>query len=440
MNHSKKKIIIIGAGAAGLMAAAELERYGCKNFLILEAGLAVTRRKCVNLGHCRQCDSCQILFGVGGAGLFSDGKMNFSDQIGGAILNILSKKKYEQFVSHLIGTYQLTVEYPDKIVKKPIVDALKAVHAIFLKVPQAHLGSENLPQFIESRFKAILNRVVESCMVESIEIENGQFRVLTDKGHYCCRHLIVATGQAGAGFAMSVARRFGLKILPAPADIGVRVEAHSDVLNAMTEIQWDPKIYFHTEYGNVRTFCTNPRGFVITEAKNGAVTCNGYAMKNKKSNNTNFALMTKIMVENPRAYLINIARTITEMTNNKLMLQKAEDFVNLVKTEKLAKIKPTTSCYSTGNLSYYLPYLPYQAIRETLKKINTVIPQFFEKESIVYAPEIKLYTNTIEIINEGFESALNRLYFLGDCCGHIHGLTNAMISAIACASHIHNSI
>lgn len=429
--------IIIGAGASGLLTACELYKLSYKDFAILELGKELDARICPNSNACLNCENCSVLFGVGGAGMFSDGKLNFSSKIGGNIKKIISEERYTYYINYLLKEYKFDLEEPDQC-KYECISAkhLKNIPADFELIKQAHLGSDNLPAFIKGLSKNIHNRIKTNVKILEINFIGNKYMIKTETDSYCCENLIIATGQAGANVALKIADKFKLKVSANDADVGVRIELKSELWEELVSVQYDPKIYFKTAYGVVRTFCTNPSGFVIMENKNDMLTCNGHAMKKTKSRNTNFALMYKAQVDCPRAYIEHLCKSIYKNNNGNLLLQLAEDFIDVKSTKSIGNTIPTCKSYQVGNIALYYPKIIYSALSETLQYICEIVPNFFNEHSLVYAPEVKLYTDSIKLVNEGFESEMKNLFFIGDCCGHIHGLTNAMISGIACANYL----
>lgn len=430
-NKKVYDVIIIGAGAAGLFFAKTLKT---DKFLILEKGAPLQRRKCFGKNKCKNCKVCSIVYGVGGAGLFSDGKLNFSMEIGGKPSKVFSKKNYQKIQKEFINEFKFRIS---KIKEKQINDFNKKYGKTqkckFIGVPQTHIGSDKLPALINS----LMNRFADSiiCPVEVKKVSKGEyFCVQTSRGSFFSRNVIVATGQAGSGFAASIAKKAGIKVKPSCVDLGIRVECDSKIVKPLINLQYDPKIRFSTSKGIVRTFCTNPNGFVLAERKHGFISVNGHSMKERKSACTNFALMHSFSCKDPLRFIIKTCTRITKENKSKVILQKADDFVNDISTNKLDKTV-TYQDYVLESLSKYYPKGTLIALRQALISLDKIIPSFL-KRSVVYAPEVKLYNSCIKVSKDSFEAEIKGLFFLGDCCGHIHGLLNAIYSGISCAKQI----
>lgn len=429
--------IIVGAGASGLNCARELAKVGNYNFLVLDQGNSLEKRKCSNSASCRSCSCCNVIYGLGGAGLFSDGKLNLSDKIGGNITSIIDSALYEEYLSYLIETYRLEVKAPAYERYFDLMDTRLKGENVRVELPrQAHFGSDNLPRLIRGIVEPFQGNLLTNCKVQGVSRSNNRYKLITNRGEYSCANLVVAVGQAGAELALTVADQLNIRYSRNKADIGVRLEVKNDALIDLISIQRDPKVYFGTKNGDVRSFCMNPSGFVISENKLGVTTCNGHAMKSESSNNVNVAFMHTVDVESPRKFLFEVGKRISEATNQKLVMQLLDDFLLRQSSTQYGSTLPTNLNYVMGDISNFLPNNTYCAIAEALNILVNGFPELKQMDALLYAPEFKLYTHSIELVNNGFESKCQGAFFIGDCCGHIHGLANAMVSGIACGRNI----
>jgi uncharacterized FAD-dependent dehydrogenase len=430
------KHLIVGAGAAGLFMAFEMARHGEVDFLLLDRGMDLADRERVTATAPPKEAAKAIVYGVGGAGLFSDGKLNFSWKIGGSIRSVLSTSLYRELTDFAIETFGFDVTPPNTERQEQLEASLfPGADWEFVAVPQVHIGSDHLPDFVRQMTKKFHDKILSNQPVVSIDRVDGRYLVRTEQELFQCERLVIAVGQAGYSFAESIAHQFGLTVRPAPADLGIRVELPSQYWHDLVDVQWDPKIYWRTEGGEVRTFCTNPRGFVVGEFKKGFFSVNGHAKRDSFSDYTNFALMIKMPEERPNEYLVDLCRRIGNATQNRPLIQRVDDFLHDRATTTLGNFRPTCADGVLGNVIPFYPESAVAAYKAVLQGIVRSFPDLDPAEAIIYAPEVKLYSNRIKVQQDTFESELPGLFFLGDCCGHIHGLTNAMLSGLACGRY-----
>jgi uncharacterized FAD-dependent dehydrogenase len=377
-----------------------------------------------------------ILYGPGGAGLFSDGKLNFSPRIGGAPLDVLDGPLHLELSRYVIDELGLDLAHPSVEVKERLEAQLfRGLDWELVPVPQAHIGSDYLPSVVRQLIAGFEDRILCGRRVVAIGQSDDGFYAETDDEVFRAENLVVAVGQAGSKFAERVARQFGLTVDPAPADIGIRVEMPSELWETMVELQWDPKIYWRVQSSEVRTFCTNPRGYVVVEYKRGFFSVNGHAKRDSGSDYTNFALMVRLPVDDPNEFGVRFSQRISNATGERLLVQRVADLLGGRPTTSIGSWRPTCGAYVLGDIRPFYPPAALEAYISVLSAIDESFPTFVQSGSIVYAPEVKLYSNRIVVNKNSFESEIPGLFFLGDSCGHIHGLTNALLSGLACARH-----
>lgn len=416
-------IIFIGAGPASLFCASKLS--GKTNFLILEQGKKLKDRV-DSLKNKSLTNKHDILFGEGGAGLFSDGKLNFSTEIGGNALDVLDPKIINEIKEEFVHKYRL----PSKLVNNKDIKIPGGRCLIF---PQYHFGTDRLPGVINRTKSIFQKRIICSSPVTKIIKKNNLFSLSTAKKQYKTKTLIVATGQSNFDFALNIADDFHLNTIANEISIGFRIEARQRDLKQYFSIQYDPKIIFNTPEGEVRTFCSNPGGYIVSEKKQGFTTANGHAKKQTKSNFGNFALLMK---SNQRQKLIASCKKLSLDTHDKLIVQNIADFLKNKQTTRLIII-PQHHNYIIGKLIN--PYLNKKLIiglQKALRNLLKIEPRLIN--SILYFPEIKIFPAKIKVKKNTFESKIPNLYFIGDCCGHIHGLWNAILSGLACGQHLNH--
>jgi len=412
------EVIIIGAGPAGLFCASELA--GKRNFLILEQGKPLEERL-KSISAKSLSSKSDVLFGEGGAGLFSDGKLNFSEKIGGDILSVLTASHLKKIKDEFLREYRIKPVFPLSKYKKVLGGRC-------LLFPQYHFGTDYLPLFIKEVIKGFRDRIL--CNVEVLGLkksQKGHFIIATKKKVYRSKNIVVATGQSNFDFTSRILNSFGIETISNKISVGFRLEAKAKDLRRYFVFQYDPKFIFETKKGEVRTFCSNPNGYVISEEKKGFVSANGHANKDKKSGFSNFALLIKV---SPKSELLSVCKRITKETGGRLVVQNLRDFLQDSSTTNVI-FEPSHKNYVLGkDMSFYFSRSIVEGLQEALKSLMKIEPKIIN--SIIYFPEIKIFPSKIKVKKNSFKSLVSGLYFIGDCTGYIHGLLNAILSGISC--------
>lgn len=408
-------IIIVGAGPSALFCASQLTD---KNFLVLEQGrdLETRGRAVANRWPNFKRD---LVFGEGGAGLFSDGKLNFSFEIGGQPAEVISLVAARKLEKWFLRTFKIKLPIKRKVIK---VEGGRCL--IF---PQHHFGTDILPSIIKRVKKGFLQNIKLQAFVTRIVKKSDYFCVYT-KDHKCFRtkRVIMATGQNSFELTAKLAQKLGIKIVPSDISIGVRLEAPMSSLKKYFSYQYDPKFIFSTPQGEVRTFCSNPGGYVVSEKKHNFVSANGHALKNRKSAYGNFAVLAKSF---DKKYLVKMCQQISHQHQQKLIVQNTVDFIDHVKTKKLV-IPQQHDNAKIGRVEHFFPQAVTAGLRSALKSLMKIEPGL--AKSIIYSPEIKVLHYKIYVHPDTFESSLKNVHFLGDSSGNIHGLWNAILSGLDC--------
>ncbi|MBC7081531.1 MAG: NAD(P)/FAD-dependent oxidoreductase [Thermoplasmatales archaeon] len=443
------KVVIIGAGPAGLFAASELAESGIEDVLVIEKGKDAEKRKCPvrQYTRCMKCKPCNILCGVGGAGCLSDGKLNLRADIGGNLNEFtdkpdeLIKKIDEIFLKH---------GCPKKIYGKNLKDLEKissqyGIH--FIPIPQRHIGSDRLPSVISSFKREIEEKGISFYLEREVkEIENNKNFILHLDGEEIeCSYLLVAVGRSGAEWLSLQANKLGIKTRYAPLDLGVRVEVPSVVMEDVVKKAWDPKFHIYTPtYDDfIRTFCTCPNGFVVMEDYGKYISVNGHSSINEKSQNTNFAFLVRISltqpVENTTAYGTAIASMATVIGGRKPILQRLGDLKSGRRStwERIGKsyVEPTLRDATPGDISMALPHRIVTDVIEGLDKLAKVIPGVAEDSTLLYAPEIKFYSMRF-VVDKNMETNLKNFFVAGDGAGLSRGIVSSAATGILAARGI----
>ncbi len=456
VGESKFDVVIIGAGPAGLFAAYELVERSNLRVLLIEEGGDVKDRVCpmFELGYCIGCKPCHIMSGVGGAGGLSDGTINLRPDIGGDLKEITGDENYAWQLVWEVDRIFLKHGGPRKIYKGNPEEIKewerKAAQAgvKFIPIIQRHIGSDHTPEVIASIKKHLEGRGVKFLLwTKALEFNRGWVKVRRGKETFTirARYIIVAPGRGGADWFHEVARKIGLKARHGPIDVGVRVEVPAIVMEPITSINHDPKFHIYTDtYDDfVRTFCTNPNGFVVEERYDSYVGVNGHSMRDKKSSNTNFAFLSRIEltepVEDTTAYGKSIAQLATTIGGGKPIIQRLGDLRRGRRSTwsriKKSSMEPTLKHVTPGDIAMALPHRVVTNLLEGLEKLDRVLPGVASDHTLLYAPEIKYYSMRVEV-NGDLETSIENIFAAGDGAGLSRDIVNAAATGILAARGI----
>ncbi len=448
-------VIIVGAGPAGIFSALELTRAGISNILILEKGKPVDKRFCPigsSTPSCIECKPCSIMSGWGGAGAFSDGKLTLTTEFGGWLQNYTGREKLEQLIAYADKIY---VDHgaPDRVFgrENEIVKdlELKASRAGLRLVPAVirHMGTENTIKVLSNMYKALQEKITIKTgeSVTEVLVRNKQVKgVKTDKGVYKSPAVILAPGRDGAEWFSEQALKLNIPLKNNQVDLGVRVEVPAVTMQEFTDNIWEPKIFFNTrEFDDlVRTFCVNPNGYVVMENTNGIITVNGHAYADKKSANTNFALLLSQEFTAPFDKPIMYGRSIASLANmlsKGIIVQRYGDLKRGRRStdSRLQRgvVIPTLKGAVPGDLSLVLPHRYMVGIKECLEALDRVMPGVSCDHTLLYGIEAKFYSARPELDNS-LQTYIKGLWAIGDGAGVTRGLIQASASGILAARSI----
>lgn len=466
----KYDVIVVGMGPSSVFLAYELvKNKKANNILLIEEGKSVRKRVCPieKTGKCIKCKPfCNITSGFSGAGAFSDGKLSLYNPddddiyVGGELHEYIGVPQTKELIdytdkiyldfgadTHLKGT-----EYKDEV--KKIYDKAKKENINLISIPIRHLGTEKshelyglLEDFlIENNVTLLFETIVSDLIIEN----NQVIGVRTKASKYIdddvelediyADNVVIAVGRKGANWLTNMCYKHSIKTNPGIVDIGVRYELPDEVMKDINKYMYEGKFIGKPEpfRDKVRTFCQNPSGFVSTEVYDNNLTLvNGHSYKDKKSTNTNLALLVShhfnYPFNKPIEYGRNVAKNLNELGNGNVVVQRLGDIYRGKRTwqEELEKnsVIPTLKAAVAGDITFALGYRTMTDILQFIRAMDKVIEGFADPNNLLYGPEIKFYSNKIDI-NSNFETSVKNLYSIGDGGGLTRGLMMASCSGV----------
>lgn len=458
-----KDVVIVGAGPAGLFCAYELITNNPKlKITILDKGKLAKNRICPMNKYkmpCQNCKPCNILSGYGGAGTFSDGKLNFIPKLGKSdLFKYMSEEDAYKLVDEteeIFNKFNMDAEvYPSNIDEARVIQKkCTKLGMRLLLIKQKHLGSDYLPKYIDDITSYLIDRNVEvienADVIDINSIKEDEHKVKYKKNNkeyeIDAKNVVIAPGRTGAKWVQELADKYNIDYLSKSIEIGVRVEVRKDIMEDICNIIYDPTIFIKTKtYADeIRTFCTNPGGFVSKENYYGYICVNGHSLKDIKSNNSNFAFISKVNltepVTNTREYGESIARIANVLGDSKPIIQTLRDLKDgrRSKWSRINKmfITPTLKDAVAGDLALVLPHRIVVNILEGLEQLDKIIPGVNNDETLLYGPEIKFFSNEITTDNN-FKIENNNLYFIGDGAGKAGNIVIAAATGLVSARDI----
>ena len=455
-------VVIVGAGPAGLFTAYELlEKNKKLKVAILDRGLKADKRVCPmnrDKTECKNCKPCGILSGYGGAGTFSDGKLNFVPKLGKTdLFKYMGRQEAYDLIDDtetIFNKFNMDSKvYPTNMDEaEKIKEKISKVGASLLIIKQKHLGSDKLPTYINDISNYLEKEGVdlfERCDVTDINKEKNGYKIIYKDGKkeesIDAKYVVVAPGRTGAKWIQELADKYKIPYVSQSIEIGVRVEVRKEILSEITSVIYDPTIFIKTKtYGDeIRTFCTNPGGFVAKENYEGYICVNGHSLKDIKSSNSNFAFISKVTLTHPttntRQYGESIARIASVLGAGKPIIQSLKDLKQGRRSEchRIEKgfIEPTLKDCVAGDLSLVLPHRIIMNILEGLETLDKIIPGVNNDETLLYGPEIKFFSNEITTDNN-MKIENENMYFIGDGSGKAGNIVAAAATGLVAARDI----
>lgn len=444
-----RKILIIGAGPAGIFTALELIKLGCTDKITLvEQGHVIENRICpkVKTKECVHCKPyCNITSGFSGAGAFSDGKLSLSYEVGGDLPNLLGADKVQDLINYTDKIY-LEFGADPNVVGAVQTDEIKEIRKSatiaglkLVDCPVRHLGTEKAHQLyydIEVYLKEHGVEILSDSNCSDIIIEgdacvgavvNGE-NILADE-------IVVATGRKGADWLDEMCRSHGIEREAGVVDIGVRVEVRNEIMEKVNDALYESKLIGYPKpfCNKVRTFCQNPGGFVAQENyDNNLAVVNGHSFKELKSDNTNLAILCShrftYPFDDPIAYAQKVGQMVNMLGSNHIMVQRLGDIKAGKRTWPIelsrTNLKPTLTDAIAGDITAAIPYRTMISILGFIEQLDKVVPGFASDETLLYAPELKFYSNRVRMDTK-LNTNVKNLHCLGDASGWTRGLMMA---------------
>ncbi|RLI42878.1 FAD-dependent oxidoreductase [Candidatus Bathyarchaeota archaeon] len=451
----KYDVIIVGAGPAGIFSAYEIARNTDLKILMLDKGPDLEKRKCpASRGFgCIHCEPCLLLSGWGGAGAFSDGKLTLSTDVGGWLNEYTSKKELNELINYVDSVYLkfgatkhlygADIEKVEEIERKASLAGLKLIHQ---KI--RHMGTERCAEVLrkirdelDGKVEVKLKKDVKGLIVKNNIAEGIE---TTDGEKYFGKYVVVAPGRSGAEWLQSEAQALGLRTLNNPVDVGIRVEILASVMEELTNVLYEPKFVYYSKFfdDKVRTFCVAPYGEVITESYNGVLSVNGQSYAERKTENTNFAILVSTSFTEPFREPIAYGKYLARLSNllsGGVIVQRLGDLEAGRRStpERIARsiVTPSLKNATPGDLSFVLPYRYLADIREMLQALDKIAPGTYSRDTLLYGVEVKFYSSRLQL-SSCLETKIHNLFTIGDGAGVTRGLVQASASGVIAAREI----
>ena len=450
----KYDICIIGAGPGGIFAAYELAEKSSLKVAVFEEGSKLENRHCPidgkKIKSCIRCKTCSIMNGFGGAGAFSDGKYNITNDFGGNLYEYIGRERALELMYYVD---QINLQYGGEgtALYSTAGSSLKKQcmqnKLTLLDASVRHLGTDKNYVVLGNLYEELKDKIdfYFNTPVERLEKSDHGFRVITEKGDFTCDQCIVSVGRSGSHWLENVCEEMDIPTSSNRVDIGVRVELPAEIFSHITDELYESKIVYRTQKyeDNVRTFCMNPRGIVVTENTNGIITVNGHSFEDeqKKTANTNFALLGSkhfsLPFKDSNGYGESIAR-LSNMLGGGVIVQRFGDLErgrrSTQKRIDECTVRPTLNA-TPGDLSLVLPKRILDGIIEMIYALDKIAPGTANDDTLLYGVEVKFYNMNVQV-DKNLQTRYPGLYVIGDGSGVTHSLSHASASGVFVAERI----
>jgi uncharacterized FAD-dependent dehydrogenase len=453
---SSYDVIIIGSGPAGIFAALELVKNSKLRILMIEKGSDIQKRACPMVESdtpCVQCDLCGILCGWGGAGAYSDGKLTLTSEFGGWLKDYLSVEDITLFIDYVDSIYRFfgaggDIHGEDRHALLRLKKKCASYNIELIPARIRHIGTDLCKEVLRKIWEHLDGRldIIFDTPVQQVAIDNGAVSgVTTGEGkQFVAPVVIAAVGREGSTWLSGEAKRLQLSLQKNPVDIGVRVELPAHIMKDITDVAYEGKFIYSSGkfHDRVRTFCMNPYGEVVKEYSEGVFSVNGHSYKNRKTENTNFALLVSTdftkPFDNPLSYGKYIAG-LANLLGGGVIVQRLGDLKMGRRStpERIAEgsVRPTLEDATPGDVSFILPYRHLHNIIEMLEALDNVAPGVNSGDTLLYGVEVKFYSTKLKLTSV-LETEVKNLFAIGDGAGVTRGLIQASISGVVAAREI----
>ncbi|MBQ9251166.1 MAG: NAD(P)/FAD-dependent oxidoreductase [Clostridia bacterium] len=449
-------VLIVGAGPGGIFTAYELVTKSDTPLRVgvFEMGRPLEKRKCPIDGEkiksCIGCKSCSIMSGFGGAGAFSDGKYNITNDFGGSLHEYIGKNKALELMRYVD---EINLKYggegtklystANTSIRRRCLE--NGLHLLDAEV--RHLGTD-INYVVLQRLYDFLRDQVDfhfDAMVTDVKHLGEEYEITVGEETYRAKKLVISVGRSGSKWMEGICREMGIKTRSNRVDIGVRVELPAEVFSHLTDELYESKIIYRTQKFEdlVRTFCMNPRGAVVSENTNGIVTVNGHSYEDpaKHTSNTNFALLVSQHFSEPfkdsNGYGESIAR-LSNMLGGGVIVQRFGDLIRGRRSTpgriEGSFVTPTLSA-TPGDLSLVIPKRILDGIIEMIYALDKIAPGTANDDTLLYGVEVKFYNMEVAL-NSNLETSRPGMFVIGDGSGVTHSLSHASASGVYVARHI----
>ncbi len=466
-------IIVVGMGPSAIFLAYELiQKNEAKNILLIDEGKPVEKRNCPieKVGECLKCKPfCNITSGFSGAGAFSDGKLSLYNEedddlyVGGNLHKYIGVEKTKRLIDYTDDIYLKFgadkklegIEHKEEITK--LKKKAKKEDITLIGIPIRHLGTEKSHEIYkkiqdhlqENGVNMLYETIVTDLIVENEKIKGVKIKNAnkpTEVTELTAKKVVLAVGRKGADWLVNMCDKHNIKTEPGTVDIGVRYELKDEVMAEVNKYLYEGK-FISRPYpfrDKVRTFCQNPSGFVSEEVYDDNLSLvNGHSYKDKKSKNTNLAILVshnfKDPFDKPIEYGKNIAKNVNELGNGTVLVQRLGDIYRGKRTwpEELEnnEVEATLKSAVPGDITFAIGYRTMTDILQFINAMDKVVEGFADPHNLLYAPEIKFYSNKV-LIDSNFETSIKDLYCIGDGGGMTRGLMMASAAGVQMARNL----